>query len=69
MGATRDQVCWRRSSRCEAVSCVEVGIAEEEVLLRQSRDPDGPVLAFTRPVWAAFLEAIRAGEIAGTDLR
>lgn len=30
------------------------------ILVRDSRDPDGPVLAFTQPEWDAFGDGLRA---------
>lgn len=46
---------WRRSSRCDSGTCVEVAITDERVLLRDSRDPDGPRLSLTRAEWVDFL--------------
>ncbi len=34
---------------------MEVAITPEVIMLRNSRDPDGPVLRFTRAEWLAFL--------------
>lgn len=42
--------------------CVEVGFVAAEILLRDSKDPDGPVLCFTTGEWAAFLAGVKAGE-------
>ena len=43
-------------------SCVEVAAVDEAVLVRNSRDPLGPVLSFSCQQWAAFLEGVRNGE-------
>lgn len=44
-------------------ACVEVAKgSEDEVLLRNSRDPDGPVHSFTKAEWVAFLAGVKAGE-------
>jgi len=53
---------WRRSSSCDSSQCVEVGHAPSEVLLRDSKDPDGPWLTFAPGVWSAFLAGLKAGE-------
>lgn len=55
---------FRKSSYSGAVNpnCVEVGFVTAEVLLRDSKDPDGPVLRFTADEWNAFLAGVRAGE-------
>ncbi|TDD65112.1 DUF397 domain-containing protein [Actinomadura rubrisoli] len=31
------------------------------VAVRDSKDPDGPVLGFSRPAFTAFVGAVRAG--------
>jgi uncharacterized protein DUF397 len=53
---------WRRSSRCAAANgCVQVGYRDggEEVLVRDSTDPHGPVYALTREAFGALLERIK----------
>ena len=51
---------WRKSTRSSSGNCVEVAIGAEQVRMRDSKDPAGPMLSFDRPVFASFLEAIRA---------
>jgi hypothetical protein len=46
---------------CEAGSCVEVAFIGDEVAVRDSKDPDGPVLRFTGAEWAAFVAGVKAG--------
>lgn len=43
-------------------NCVEVGFVIAEVLLRDSKDPNGPVLRFTTSEWAAFIDGVKAEE-------
>lgn len=45
---------WRKSSRSEAGNCVEAGNDPAGVLVRDTADRDGSVLAFTAEAWAAF---------------
>jgi hypothetical protein len=52
---------WRKSARCEAHNCVEVAERADEVAIRNSSVPDAQ-LAFARPVWAAFISGVRAGQ-------
>jgi hypothetical protein len=33
-----------------------------DVLVRDSKDPGGPVLRFSRLEWQAFLDGVRSGE-------
>ncbi len=52
-------VSWRKSSYSASQSnCVEAGrVRNDHVGVRDSKDPDGPVLRFTQEEWAAFLLA------------
>jgi len=53
---------WRKSSRSQYNNCVEVCFVGDDVPLRNSRDPDGPVLVFTALEWDAFGEGVKRGE-------
>lgn len=56
---------WRKSSYSgtNGGNCVEVaGNLPGVVAVRDSKDPEGPVLAFAKNDWRAFLDAARAGE-------
>ncbi|MFC4858923.1 DUF397 domain-containing protein [Actinophytocola glycyrrhizae] len=49
----RAHTTFAKSTFSEGGNCVEVGKAEV-VGVRNSKDPDGPVLWFTRSGWDAF---------------
>jgi hypothetical protein len=55
---------WRKSSRSggNGGECVEVRRHGEGVQVRDSKDPTGPILRFTRKEWAAFLGGAKDGE-------
>lgn len=54
---------FRRSTSCgNGAACVEVADVDEGVLIRDSKDPDGPMLSFNRAEWSAFLAGAKAGE-------
>jgi uncharacterized protein DUF397 len=40
--------------------CVEVGTARRAVSVRDSKDPQGPRLAFAADAWTAFAEHVKA---------
>jgi len=55
---------WRTSARTGSSSdnCVEVAFVEGAVAVRDSRQPDGPVLVFTPEEWDAFVGGAKDGE-------
>jgi hypothetical protein len=54
---------WRKSTRCDSGTCVEVALTvDRHVAMRNSTDPDGPVLTFSTDAWSAFIKDIQGGE-------
>ncbi|GAA3222798.1 DUF397 domain-containing protein [Nonomuraea helvata] len=56
---------WRKSSRSSdnGGQCVEVAInLPGMIAVRDSKDPDGPKLLFTRDEWKAFIGGVMDGE-------
>ena len=55
-------VAWRKSSRSgdNGGACVEVGTVGSAVAVRDSKHPDGPLLAFTADTWQAFTDQVKA---------
>ena len=60
------QRSWFKSSfsNGQGGSCVEVCFAGGKVRVRDSKDPDGPVLVFNRGEWDAFELGVFHGEFA-----
>jgi uncharacterized protein DUF397 len=54
---------WRKSSYSsdQGDNCVEVAALPGGVAVRDSQDPDGPVLRFNAGEWRAFLTYVRSG--------
>jgi hypothetical protein len=51
---------WHKSSHSSANGqCVEVAPVAGAVAVRDSKNPAGPVLIFTRQAWAAFVEDVK----------
>lgn len=58
-----NEVTWRKSTRSGAAgNCVEIAETPVAVLVRDSKDADGPVLAFAERGWQGFVDGVRDGE-------
>ena len=56
-------VRWRKSSRSgNNVDCVEMAVADSVIWVRDSKDPDGPVLKLAAGTWQLFLAGVRHGD-------
>ena len=64
-------VTWVKSTLSFANgNCVEVAdLPGGEVLVRNSRDPGGPKLCFTRDEWVAFISGVQRGEFSNFGRR
>lgn len=56
---------WRKARRSagNGGACVQVADIGRAVAVRDSKDPTGPKLGFTRGQWAAFVTGIKAGRL------
>ena len=57
-----NNVMWRKASYSggNGGDCVEVAsTGKAHVAVRDSKDPNGPKLAFAPPVWQSFLQRVR----------
>lgn len=54
------EVAWRKSSRSggNGGGCVEVATVPDRVMIRDSKDVDGPVLSVTLAEWRRFVAEI-----------
>ncbi|WP_242883549.1 DUF397 domain-containing protein [Actinomadura litoris] len=55
-------VQWRKSSRSggQGGDCVEIADATSAILVRDSKDPNGPRLALAPTIWRAFAQHVKA---------
>jgi hypothetical protein len=53
---------WRKSSYSgsNGGNCVEIGTTDLAVAVRDSKDPEGPRLAFAADTWKTFAEHVKA---------
>lgn len=56
------ELAWRKARACSTGACVEVAKANDTYMMRDSKDPQGPVLQFTPAEWAAFVGGVTAGD-------
>jgi hypothetical protein len=55
------QLNWRKSRFSGMTNCVEVATTPSIVALRDSKDPESPVLRYPVSRWTDFLEAAKSG--------
>jgi hypothetical protein len=59
----RESLSWLKARSSTANGqCVELASAVGNVAIRDSKDPDGPILVYTRSEFRTFLEGARNGE-------
>lgn len=64
-GADLPHVRWRKSTHSNnGGSCIETAALGATHLVRDSKDPAGPVLTFTHTEWITFLGTIKSGTVA-----
>ena len=49
---------WRKSSKSVTDNCVEASDRGDQVWVRDSKDPLGPLLKFPHDSWAVFLDGM-----------
>ncbi len=55
---------WRTARRSAGNgACVEVAAAHRHVLVRDSKDQDGPVMQYPSGTWQAFLAEAKTGRL------
>ncbi|WP_411146324.1 DUF397 domain-containing protein [Streptomyces sp. x-80] len=61
-------VRWRKSSysSTNGGECIEIGEGISGVVpVRDSKDPQGPVLTIAPAAWSSFVSAVQSGEFTG----
>jgi len=59
IGSGEPSVGWRKSTASNSGGCIEVGVADGSLLVRDSKNPDGSVLRLSPAAWSSFLERAR----------
>jgi hypothetical protein len=55
----RRNLTWRKSTKSAGGNCVEIAESGNNVHLRDSTDPAGPVLTFSRAAFRAFVADVK----------
>jgi hypothetical protein len=59
----KDDLRWRKSSySSNQGECVEVAPLPNGTAVRDSKDPDGPILRFSAGEWRTFLDGVKDGD-------
>ena len=54
---------WRRAKLCGAHGqCIEIARVGDEIAMRDSKDPSGPILRYTQAEWQAFIVGAKSGD-------
>jgi hypothetical protein len=56
---------WRVARDCDGGNCIQVAPSAGMILIGDTKNPDGPVLSYTRAEWDAFVAGIRQGDFDG----
>jgi hypothetical protein len=59
----RESLAWLKAHSSTANGqCIEIASAVGNIAIRDSKDPDGPILVYTSSEFRAFLDGARNGE-------
>jgi uncharacterized protein DUF397 len=62
-GSEYQRLTWRKASYSQVSACVEIASAANGIVaMRDSKDPNGPILTYTAAEWQAFLNGAKDGE-------
>lgn len=64
MNVDLNKAVWRKSTKSGpwTDNCVEVAFVDDAIVVRDSKNPTGPVLTFTAGEWDAFTAGAKDGE-------
>lgn len=62
MPPTLSNLSWRVARNCNGGNCIRVAPRADMIVIGDSKNPDGPMLSYSRSEWVAFVEGIRQGD-------
>lgn len=57
------EAVWQRSTKCASSTCVEIRRSGRAILIRDSKNPSGPMLAFPLERFGALMHQAKAGRL------
>lgn len=61
----RGGLVWSTAAACGAHECVEVAPTGSGVAIRDSKDPEGAILRYSKDEWNTFLSGAKNGDFDG----
>jgi len=61
IGESGTEMTWRTARDCDGGQCVEIGIQDNVVMVRDSADRDGGRIALDDQQWRRFVAALKNG--------
>lgn len=58
----RGGFAWQKAAACGGGTCVEVASSDAGVVIRDSKNPVGPILRYTLDEWLDFVQGVKQGE-------
>jgi Domain of unknown function (DUF397) len=55
------ELSWRVAPRCAGGECIQIAASGDKIVIGDSKNPKGPVLAYSHGEWTTFVEAVRQG--------
>ena len=56
------ELSWRVARKCNGGECVRVAAHGDTIVIGSSEHLDGPVIAYSRDEWTAFVQGVRDGD-------
>jgi predicted secreted Zn-dependent protease len=57
-----NSLTWHTALSCDGGACVQVAADQNIILIRNSRQPDGPLVEYTSEEWHEFVSGIKKGD-------
>lgn len=59
---SHNNLTWRTALNCDGGACVEVAADRNIIVIRNSRQPDGPLVEYTPEEWHEFVSGVKKGD-------